>query len=84
MVHIAPANLSFYDCIAVKNWYKAKCDIEKIAQDHFAEQAKQERIAKARAELIAAGEFNNPVLDRYSNIDPFFTKIINNHFTPVS
>lgn len=67
LIIITPINLSFYDCISVKNWALAHSQIEKIAEKHFAEIAKAERIAQARAELIAAGEpTGNPVIDRYT------------------
>lgn len=66
MVSITPVVHHFADLIAVLDWYKAKCDIEKIAQNHFADIAKAERINKARATLIAEGESNIPTLDRYN------------------
>ena len=54
------------DYFVIKNFGKAYLAAEKIAQVHFAELARQERINKARAELIAAGEIiENPVLARY-------------------
>lgn len=62
IVHVSPVNFSFYELIIVKNWLKAKIDIEKLAEDHFAELAKAERINQARA--IAYVE-ENPILDRY-------------------
>lgn len=71
MVHINPINLSFYEAVCVKDWAKAKNDIEKLAENHFAEIAKMERISRARA-VLAVEE--NPVMQR----------LIVNHFTPVS
>lgn len=67
MVSLTPVTHHFANLIIVKNWYLAKCDIEKIAEKHFAEIAKAERINKARAELIAAGEITGiPTLDLYT------------------
>lgn len=66
-ISLTPVVHHFADLIAVKDWYKAKCDIEAIAQKHFAEIAKAERLAKARATLIAEGEPTGiPTLDRYT------------------
>lgn len=67
MVSVTPVVHHFADLIAVKDWYKAKCDIEAIAQNHFADIAKSERLEKARATLIAEGEPTGiPTLDRYT------------------
>jgi hypothetical protein len=69
------------DLRAVKNWNKVLSEIEKIGEAYFAEQAKQERINQARKELEAAGEFDNPVLDRFcDNVHPVMSQIIQNHF----
>ncbi len=62
MVYPAPVNLSFSDCMQVKDWHKAYRDISKIAESHFADLAKQERINQARA-ILAVEE--NPILNRY-------------------
>lgn len=62
MVSVQPVNLSFYECISIKNWSKAHTDIETLASNHFADIAKQERINQARA-ILAVEE--NPVLNRY-------------------
>lgn len=72
MVNVDGANLSFYDCIKVKNWHKAHATIEKIAEEHFSEIAKAERMAQARAILIEQGEPTGiPTLDCFiaSEID---------------
>ena len=70
MVFVKPFDFDFGDAMQVKDWYKAKCDIDQIAQNHFAEIAKAERLAKARAELIAAGEPTGiPTLDRYTEAE---------------
>ncbi len=61
MIRVSPVNLSFAECISVKNWLKAHNDIEKIAESHFAEIARQEKINQARA-VLATEE--NPVLER--------------------
>lgn len=67
IVSLTPITHHFADLIAVKDWYLAKCDIEAIAQKHFAEIAKAVRLAKARATLIAEGEPTGiPTLDRYT------------------
>lgn len=55
----------FADLIAVKDWYLAKCDIDKIAQKHFSDMVKAERIKNARETLISEGQSNIPTLDRY-------------------
>lgn len=69
MIYVNPINLTFYECIQVIDWALAKSQIESIAQNHFAELASKERISKARAELIAAGELiDNPILDRYNDL----------------
>ena len=66
-----PVNLQFGDCISVKDWYALYNEVRKIAEDHFKELARQERINKARAELIAEGEIiENPVLQRYETLTP--------------
>lgn len=56
------------DYFIIKNFGKAYLAAEKLAQTHFADLARQERINKARAELIAAGEMvENPILIRYES-----------------
>lgn len=66
-VLLAPCNIAFVDLRQVKNWDLATRQIEAIAQNHFAEIAKAERLAKARATLIAEGEPTGyPTLDRYT------------------
>ncbi len=62
MVYITPVNATFYEINLVKNWRKATNEIEQIAENHFADLAKQERINQARA-ILAVEE--NPVLNRY-------------------
>lgn len=67
MVSVTPVTHHFADIIIVKDWYWAKCDIERIAESHFAEIARQEKIAQARATLISEGEPTGvPTLDRYT------------------
>jgi hypothetical protein len=61
LIHVEPVNLSFYECIQIKDWFKAYKQIEKIAEEHFAEIAKQERINQARAILMVE---ENPILSR--------------------
>jgi hypothetical protein len=61
MVFFDGINLTFADCIQVKDWHKAYKQIETIAKDHFADLAKQERINQARA-ILAVEE--NPILSR--------------------
>lgn len=66
LVFIALVNPTINDCIMVKDWYLAQSQIKEVATNHFANLARQERINKARAELIAAGEIvENPILIRY-------------------
>lgn len=65
MVHISPVNLTFHDCVSVINWALAHSQIEKIAEKHFAEMARLQRLTKARELLIDEGESNIPTLDRY-------------------
>lgn len=66
IVYIELVNPTIYTCIQVKDWFEAEGQIKQIARNHFAELAKAERINKARAELIAAGELqDNPILTRY-------------------
>ncbi len=57
-----PINMTFYDAMQPISWHKVKDDIDKIAENHFAGIAKQERINQARA-ILAVEE--NPVLARY-------------------
>ena len=72
IVYATPVNLSLWDCMKVINWRIASDQIEAIAENHFEALARQERINKARAELIAEGEIiENPVLARYeANVLP--------------
>ncbi len=79
MCYINPVNLSFFDCIQVKDWYEAKCQIEEIAQDHFAEIARQTKIAEARATLL-----NEKELTGVPTLDCFNQQLVINHFTPLS
>jgi hypothetical protein len=60
-VSLTPVTHHFADLISVIDWYKAKCDIETIAQSHFADIAKQERIKQAQAVLSV---YDNPILNR--------------------
>jgi hypothetical protein len=62
MISIEGVNLSLYDCLKVKDWHKAHRDIEIIAQKHFEEMAREERINQARAVLALA---ENPIVERY-------------------
>ncbi len=61
MVFPYPVNLTFSDCMQVKDWHKAYRDISTIAESHFADLAKQERINQARA-ILAVEE--NPIMER--------------------
>jgi len=66
MVSVTGVNLSFYDCIKVKDWHKAHAQIEKLAISHFAEIARIEKINQARAILIEQGEPTGiPTLDYF-------------------
>lgn len=66
MVYVNPINLTFLDCMLVKDWSLARRQIERIAESHFAEIARQEKLAQARATLISEGETGVPTLDRYT------------------
>jgi len=81
IVNVKPVIFHSTDLRMVKNWDIALDEMEKIGEKHFADEARQKKIQEAK-DLLALSD--NPVLDRYSNIDPFFTEIITNHFTPVS
>lgn len=48
MVNITPVNFTFLDCMLVKDWIAAYNDIKRLAQNHFAELAKQKRIEDAQ------------------------------------
>jgi hypothetical protein len=73
------------DYLTVKNFRKAFEEAEAFAENHFAYQAKQEKIAQAKAFLADENAvIDNPVLERYTDVHPFFAEIISNHFTPVS
>lgn len=52
MVSVSPVNFTFYDCMIVKDWHKAHSDITRLAEMHFAELARKERINQAKAVLI--------------------------------
>ncbi len=62
MCYVNPVNMTFYDAMLIKDWTLAYSDIKKLAENHFADLAKQERINQARA-ILAVEE--NPVLNRY-------------------
>jgi hypothetical protein len=62
MVATSPVNLSFYDCIKVKNWNAVTRDIDKIAESHFVHIAKEHRLAEARAVLLVE---QNPIIARF-------------------
>lgn len=64
MIYVNAVNLSFYDCISVKNWNIVYADIKRIAQEHFAELARMEKINQARA-ILAVELPENPILARY-------------------
>jgi hypothetical protein len=67
MVYADGINFSFSDAFQVKDWYTAKRQIEQLAEAHFNEIAKAERIAQARATLVSEGEPTGiPTLDRYT------------------
>ncbi len=67
MCYVNPVNLCFFDCIQVKNWYLAYDQIKKIAKNHFAEIAKQTKIAEARATLLNENELTGiPTLDCFN------------------
>lgn len=66
MVFVDLVNPNLNTCQWVKNWILAEQQIKEVAREHFSDLARKERINKARAELIAAGEIiYNPVLLRY-------------------
>lgn len=68
MVFVNLINPDIHDCISVLDWFEAKRQIEKAALTHFADIARQEKIARAKAELIAEGELEeNPILQRLQN-----------------
>jgi len=71
MVFCFPINFTFSDCMQVKDWCLARFDIDKLAEQHFTELARIEKINQARA-ILAVEE--NPITER----------LIVNHFTPVS
>lgn len=67
MVFVSPVNMTFYEAISVLDWCKAKSDIQKLAENHFAEIARKEKIAQARATLLSEGEPTGvPTLDLYT------------------
>lgn len=61
MVYVDLVNPTLYTCITVKDWFAAERQIKAVAQKHFAEIARQERLNQARA-VLALSE--NPVLER--------------------
>src|SRR6478752_3844193 len=56
IVYITPANISFSELMQVKDWYTAHEQILECAEKYFAEIARAEKIAEARATLIAENE----------------------------
>lgn len=67
MIHVEGCNFSFYDALKVNDWFKAHSDIEKIANEKFAEIARQEKINKAKETLVKEGEpSGNPIMDYYT------------------
>src|SRR6478736_6795782 len=67
MIYCNPVNMSFYEAMMVKNWSIAKDDIYKIAEQHFAELARMERINQARAILAVEGP-ENPITERINKL----------------
>jgi hypothetical protein len=66
VTYFSLVNPTIHDCLQVKDWFKAYNDLTAIVQNHFEVLAREERINRARAELIAAGELqDNPILARY-------------------
>ena len=61
IIHVNGVNINFSDCIQVLDWHKAHSEIEKLAEEHFAEIARQEKINQARA-ILAVTE--NPITER--------------------
>lgn len=67
IVYTSPINVSFYDLMQVKDWHTAKEQIEECAEKYFMELARQQRIAEARAVLIAENEPTGvPTLDLFT------------------
>jgi len=65
-IHIAPVNISFSELMQVKDWYIAQAQIEECAEKHFAEMAREQKIAEARAILMQENEPTGvPTLDRF-------------------
>ncbi len=62
MCYTNPVNLTWFEVGLVKDWGTAIWQIKKIAENHFAELARMERINQARA-ILAVEE--NPILNRY-------------------
>ncbi len=79
MVYVSPVNLTFSECIQVKNWFLAYVQIKAIAENHFAEIARQTKIAEARATLLNENE-----LTGIPTLDCFNQQLVINHFTPLS
>ncbi len=70
IVFVDIVNATLYDCIKVKDWYAAEIQIKALAQNHFKELARQEKLAQARATLVAAGEPTGyPTLDRFTETE---------------
>lgn len=61
MCYVNPVNMTFYEAMQVKNWMLAQSQIKRLAESHFAELARQERINQARAVLQVE---ENPILSR--------------------
>src|SRR5436190_23562869 len=66
MCYVNPVNMTFYEAVAVINWHIAYEDIKRIAENHFAELARMERINQARS-ILALEE--NPIFDRFESAD---------------
>jgi len=66
MCYVNPVNMTFYEAVAVINWHIAYEDIKRIAENHFAELARMERINQARA-ILALEE--NPIFNRFESAD---------------
>jgi len=66
VVYARPVNITFGELMQVKDWYTAHAVIEELAENHFAEIARAQRIAEARAVLM---QENVPTIDRFlSNV----------------
>jgi hypothetical protein len=84
LVRVEPVNMGFYEAIIVKNWLAAKRDIEKIAEDHFAGIAYDQRISQATKVLqnafpiadIHVDETGNTIVEPVAPTLERFTKDI--------